>query len=230
MSQIVWSDSLSAKMRWGVRRLLWPFYYLLGLRNSAGLPNQLTVLRFVMGILFFFILSLGLFDLALAVFLIATVTDFFDGYLARKRGLISNFGRIADPVADKVIICGGFIALVSLTPPLVEAWMVAVIVVREVVIGILRGYTELRGIRFNSSVLGKWKMTFQCIALCTVLIYVGHLDGIWWARSSVEVMVWFTVIITAYSGLIYLYSYGTRYMFPGSAECVVMEKEPYGLL
>lgn len=207
-----------------------PFYYLLAIKDSVGLPNQLTVLRFIMGILFFFILSLGLFDLALAVFLIATVTDFFDGHLARKRGLISNFGRIADPVADKVIICGGFIALVSLTPPVVEAWMVAVIVVREAAIGILRGYAELRGIRFHSSVLGKWKMTFQCISLCALLLYAGHLAGNWWAKGGVEVMMWFTVIVTAYSGLIYLYSYSTRYVFPKRGKCVAVEKEPYGLL
>ncbi len=161
-----------------------------------------------MGILFFFVLSLGLLDLALAVFIIATVTDFFDGYLARKRGLISNFGRIADPLVDKMIICGGFIALVAYAPAVVEAWMVVLIVTRELVIGALRGYVELRGIRFPGSMAGKWKMTGQCVTLCSLLLYTSHFTGVWWARVWVDVAVWFTVIITAYSGLVYLYCVG----------------------
>lgn len=161
-----------------------------------------------MGILFFFVLSLGLLDLALAVFVIATVTDFFDGYLARKRGLISNFGRIADPLVDKMIICGGFIALVAYAPAVVEAWMVVLIVTRELVIGALRGYVELRGIRFSGSTVGKWKMTGQCVTLCSLLLYTSHFTGVWWARVWVDVAVWFTVIITAYSGLVYLYGIG----------------------
>lgn len=228
MSQIVWSDYQQADGRWGVKKLLGPFYYLLALKNSVSLPNQLTVLRFIMGILFFFILSLGLFDLALAVFLVATVTDFFDGYLARKRGLTSNFGRIADPVADKVIICGGFITLIAHAPTVVEAWVVVVIVTRELVVGTLRGYAELRGICFPSSTLGKWKMTFQCITLCALLFYAGHWTDNWWAKRGVDAMAWFTVIITAYSGLTYLYSAG--HIFQRSARCIAIEKEPYGLL
>lgn len=229
MSQIVWSNYRQAGGRWSVKRfLIGPFYYVLARGNSVGLPNQLTVLRFIMGLLFFFILSLRLFDLAVAVFLIATVTDFFDGYLARKRGLISNFGRIADPVADKVIICGGFITLMAHTSMLVESWIVVVIVTRELVIGVLRGYAELRGVRFPSSALGKWKMTFQCITLCALLIYAGHGTEYWWAKSGVDAVAWFTVIITVYSGLVYLYGAGC--IFQKSAGCVAMEKKPYGLL
>lgn len=213
MSQIVWSNYRQANRRWGVKRLLEPFYYL---------PNQLTVLRFVMGILFFFILSLGLLDLALAVFVIATITDFFDGHLARKRGLISNFGRIADPLVDKIIICGGFIVLAAYGQTVVGSWMAVVIVVRELIIGILRGYVEFfRGIRFPGSTAGKWKMTGQCITLCSILLYSSHFAGVWWARMWVDLAAWFTVGITVYSGLLYLY--GTGHLLQKRARSIAIE-------
>ncbi len=208
MSQIVWSNYRQANRWWGIKLLLAPLYYLLVLENYAGLPNLLTVLRFFMGILFFFILSRGLFDLALIVFIIATITDFFDGYLARKRGLTSNFGRIADPLVDKIIICGGFIVFVLYTPMIIETWMVVLIVVRELIIGVLRGYAESRGIKFPGSTAGKWKMAGQCVSLCSLILYAGHFNGVWWARLWVDFAIWFTVVITAYSGLLYLYSAG----------------------
>lgn len=205
MSQIVWSNYLQANRWWGVKLLLAPLYYLLVLENYAGLPNLLTVLRFFMGILFFFILSHSLFDLALIVLVIATATDYFDGYLARKRGLTSDFGRIADPLVDKLIICGGFIVLILYTQTVMATWMVVLIVVREVVIGVLRGYAEFRGIKFPGSTAGKWKMAGQCASLCSLLLYAGHFNGVLWARLWVDFALWFTVVITAYSGLLYLY-------------------------
>ncbi|MEE9514963.1 MAG: CDP-diacylglycerol--glycerol-3-phosphate 3-phosphatidyltransferase [Candidatus Brocadiales bacterium] len=201
MSQIVCSDYQQTEKRRGVKRFIEPFYYL---------PNQLTVLRLVMGIVFFFILALGLYDLALAVFVIATITDFLDGYLARKRGLISNFGRIADPLVDKIIICGGFIVLVANDQPVIGVWVAVVIVLRELLIGILRGYVEFfRGIRFPGSTAGKWKMAGQCVALCSVMLYASHFTGVWWARMWVDLTVWFAVSITIYSGLLYLYGAGS---------------------
>ena len=208
MSQIAWSNYLQANRWWGVKLLLAPVYYFLVLENYVGLPNLLTTLRFVMGILFFFILSARLFDLAIVIFVIATVTDFFDGYFARKRGLISNFGRIADPLVDKIIICGGFIVLVLYTPTIVPTWMVILIVVREVVIGVLRGYAEFRGVQFPGCTAGKWKMTGQCVSLFSLILYASHFNGVWWASMWVDAALWFTVIITTYSGLFYLYYAG----------------------
>lgn len=206
-------DYRQADGRWEVKRLLGPFCHL---------PNQLTVLRFFMGILFFFILSLGSLDLALAVFVIATATDFFDGYLARKRGQISNFGRIADPLVDKIIICGGFIILVAYDQTVVGDWMAVIIVVRELIIGILRGYVEFfRGIRFPGSTVGRWKMTGQCITLCSIILYSSHFTGVWWARMWVDFAAWFTVGITVYSGLLYLY--GAGHLLQKRARGVVRE-------
>lgn len=213
MPQIVRNDYQQADRRWEVKRLLGPFYHL---------PNQLTVLRFFMGILFFFILSLESLDLALVVLVIATVTDFFDGYLARKRDLISNFGRIADPLVDKIIICGGFIVLVAYDRMVVGDWMAVIIVVRELIIGILRGYLEFfRGIHFPVSTAGRWKMTGQCITLCSIILYSSHFTGVWWARMWVDLAAWFTVSITVCSGLLYLY--GAGHLLQKHARGVVRE-------
>lgn len=204
MLPIAWTDILQGKstLQGGLKRLLWPFFYLL----SVGLPNQLTVLRFFIGILFFLVLPIRLYDLALALFLIALITDFLDGYLARKKGLVSSFGRIADPFADKMIICGGLIAFISHTPPLVEPWMVAVVVGRELVVSTLRGFAELRGIAFPSSHWGKTKMGIQSFTLGVLLFSANHLVQYYWVTRALDKLLWFMVILTALSGLPYLYN------------------------
>lgn len=211
-----------------LKRLFWPVSYVLVLNKTFGLPNQLTVLRFIIGILFLVVLSSKLFHLALALFLVAMVTDFLDGYLARKKGLISNFGRMADPFADKMIICGGFIILTSFAPSVLEPWMVAVIVVRELVISILRGYAEIRGIPFPSSIWGKFKMAVQSVTLCALLFVAGCWGQYPWAMKGLNELVWFTVILTAFSGLPYLYN--AWQTFQGGSRGIGLEKEPYELL
>ncbi len=216
----MWSDYRQANKRQGIKRLIEPFCYL---------PNQLTVLRLVMGILFFFILSLGLFDLALAVFIVATITDYFDGYLARKRGLISNFGRIADPLVDKIIICGGFIVFLAYAPEVLDAWMIVVILARELIISVLRGYVEFfKGIHFPGNWTGKWKMVGQSVTLCSLMLYVSHFDGVWWAWLWVDFAAWFTVTMTVYSGLLYLYGAGR--LAQERARDIVVDREPHGIL
>ena len=76
--------------------------------TAFNLPNRLTLLRLLLAIVFFIFLSYRYYNSALAAFLLAWLTDWLDGYLARKKGLLTDFGRIADPFVDKIIVCGGF--------------------------------------------------------------------------------------------------------------------------
>ena len=109
------------------------------------------------------------YGLAFLMFVIAAGTDWLDGYYARKYGMETTLGRILDPFADKLIICGTFTLL--LAHPLavrgpwgLAPWMVVVLTGRELLITVIRGYVEGRGVNFGAKWLGKWKMGLQCIA------------------------------------------------------------------
>src|SRR5580700_11211087 len=96
-----------------------------------NLPNQLTAARFVLAILLFGLIEAGLWIVCIVVFAVAAVTDWLDGYLARRQGLVSTLGRNLDPLVDKVLICGAFIFLVPVPGAGVAAWMVTLVVARE---------------------------------------------------------------------------------------------------
>jgi len=156
-----------------------------GKSKFLNLPNQLTIARLVLSIVFFVVLALvghGVFgpaerSLALNVstvlFIFAVVTDFLDGYFARKLGLESTFGRIADPFVDKIVICGGFIMLISVSK-LVEPWFPVLIVLREFLVSGLRSFLEARGVAFGASLSGKLKMFVQSLAIPAVLIHEAN--------------------------------------------------------
>lgn len=114
-------------------------------------------------------------NVSLVVFILAVVTDFLDGYLARKWKLTSTFGRIADPFADKVVICGGFVMLTGVTPRLVEPWFAVVIMTREFLVSGLRSFLESRGVAFGAEWSGKLKMLVQSITIPLVIFYQANL-------------------------------------------------------
>jgi CDP-diacylglycerol--glycerol-3-phosphate 3-phosphatidyltransferase len=158
-----------------------------------NLPNQLTIARLVLSVVFFVLLAMEthgeirntivegkikvLLNASIAVFLLAVITDFLDGYLARKWGLVSTFGRIADPFADKIVVCGGFIMLIGVAPQLVEPWFAVVIIFREFLVSGLRSFLESRGVAFGASMSGKLKMTVQSLAILSVLFYEANVAG-----------------------------------------------------
>lgn len=152
-----------------------------------NLPNQLTIMRLVLSLIFFAILGLvghGSYaetgralalNLSAVVFVLAVFTDFLDGHLARRWGLVSTFGRIADPFVDKIVICGGFIMLIGVSPsPLVEPWFAVVIVFREFLVSGLRSFLESRGVAFGAAFSGKLKMVFQSITIPVVIVYEAN--------------------------------------------------------
>ena len=120
-----------------------------------NLPNQLTGARFILGIILFGLIEYECWILCIVVFTLAALTDWLDGYLARKQGLTSTLGRNLDPLVDKVLICGAFIFLVPVPSAGVKAWMVTVVVGRELIITSLRSFLENSGARFGADWLGK---------------------------------------------------------------------------
>lgn len=185
-----------------------------------NVPNQVTVSRLVLAVVLFALLSGGYYTAGLVVFIIASSTDWVDGYWARKYGQITQLGRILDPFADKMIICGTFIYLAA-APQLadgspasgVAAWMAVVILARELAVTALRSFIENQGGDFSAKWSGKWKMVFQCLAAG---FSIGKLQ--WysaaardfappppdWVSWGLTVTLWISLILTIYSGLEYV--------------------------
>lgn len=181
--------------------------------SAFNLPNQLTGLRLLLTVVVFVLVALHYYFAALVLFVIAAATDSLDGYFARKYQQVTTLGRILDPFADKVIICGTFIFLLADramldTPYGLRAWMVAVIVGRELLVTALRSFIEDRGGDFSANWPGKLKMVLQCVAAGAGLCYLHYAangetaPGFVWYTFLVSL--WLAVILTVYSGLIYI--------------------------
>ncbi len=185
-----------------------------------NVPNQLTSLRLALSVVLFVFISFGFFMTSTVLFVIAASTDWLDGYYARKYGQVTTLGRILDPFADKVIICGSFVFLaaepvMALDPLGVKAWMVVVIVGRELLVTALRSFIEERGVDFSAKMAGKLKMVFQCVAAGTALFCLAYTDpgtvGDYaevppWSRWLLAGSLWTAVALTVYSGVGYVFA------------------------
>jgi CDP-diacylglycerol--glycerol-3-phosphate 3-phosphatidyltransferase len=179
-------------------------------RTSAfNLPNQLTASRLVLGIVLFVCIDQGQWIGSIIVFAVAAVTDWLDGYLARKQGLVSTLGRNLDPLVDKVVVCGAYIFLLKVDGSGLAAWMVTVVVGRELIITGLRSFMENRGAVFGADWLGKAKMVLQCAALFAIFVAfaVAEQNEISLTPWLVirDVLIWTMLAATALSGLQYLW-------------------------
>jgi len=187
-----------------------------------NLPNKLTVSRFVLTAFFLWALFSAIpfsNTLALAFFCLASFTDYLDGRIARSRKLITNFGILMDPLADKILICSAFIAFVESThlnaaaPVKVAAWMVIVIVARELTITGLRLLAASKNVVLAAEKFGKHKTISQIVCIVALLVtdasreWPATLQNIFqgWVAPFSEIALWIAVILTATSGLIYLW-------------------------
>jgi CDP-diacylglycerol--glycerol-3-phosphate 3-phosphatidyltransferase len=172
-----------------------------------NLPNQLTTSRLVLAVVLFALIAWEQWLWALAVFALAAFTDWLDGYLARLNKQTSAFGRLLDPLVDKVLICGAFIFLLPHGSKEGEGWlmpwMVVVVVSREFIITGLRSYLETLGVQFGADWLGKIKMTLQCAAL--IAIFATHYPPLERFAPVRAVVVWAMLVATILSGLQYLW-------------------------
>ncbi|MFO1500749.1 MAG: CDP-diacylglycerol--glycerol-3-phosphate 3-phosphatidyltransferase [Verrucomicrobiota bacterium] len=179
-----------------------------------NLPNKLTISRFALTAAFLavFFSNLRLTNtVALVLFSAAGLTDYFDGKIARRDKLITNFGILMDPLADKILTCSAFIAFVERN--LMPGWMVVIIVARELAITGLRLLAASKQVVLAAEGYGKHKTISQIVAIVSILTLVSYPEwgdwtqivfG-WWVPLFTEVAKWVSVILTATSGLLYLW-------------------------
>jgi CDP-diacylglycerol---glycerol-3-phosphate 3-phosphatidyltransferase len=184
-----------------------------------NVPNKLTLSRFVLTFAFLAVIFAKpnhYQTYALALFSVAGLTDYFDGKIARRDHLITNFGILMDPLADKIMVCSAFIAFVECgwTP----AWMVVIVVARELAITGLRLLAASKNLVLAAERFGKHKTISQIVAIISLLVLhsyqewgvVGKLfsfEVIWgpWVTWFAPVSLWVAVILTFTSGVIYLW-------------------------
>jgi len=182
-----------------------------------NLPNKLTIARIFLAfafIFFLFIHGLGAKIAAFAIFLLASLTDLLDGYLAKKNNQITDFGRLMDPIADKILILSAFLAFVELG--LVPAWMVVIILFREVAVTGLRALALSKGRVVPADSGGKHKTVSQVVAILAILLLIifkaaGPAASAFWSakteaiyKDSIYVLMLITVALTLISGISYL--------------------------
>jgi CDP-diacylglycerol--glycerol-3-phosphate 3-phosphatidyltransferase len=158
-------------------------------------PNILTVFRIALVPILIYAIAEDPTGSALAVtiFVVAAVTDLADGHIARKQEVVSTFGKLADPLADKLLVGGVLITL--MLNDQVAVWIVVVILGREAAVTVLRWHAKREGIIVPASIWGKWKMVLQCAALLALLA----VPSAWW----VDPLLYVTVLATVVSGVDY---------------------------
>lgn len=178
-----------------------------------NLPNSITLARLVLTAVFIIAASLRGPSgdlLALVTFIIAAISDFVDGYLARKLNLVTSLGKLLDPLADKILVSAAF---VYLTPEYCPVWATALIIGREFLVTGLRQIAIEKGQVIAADNLGKWKTTFQLTFCITALVWIvvqnntdsilhklSHKDGL-----LLQISLWGAVALTALSGFNYLW-------------------------
>ena len=176
-----------------------------------NLPNRLTMARLVMAFLFVGLMSVdhvATYAAAYLVFIAATITDYYDGKIARERGLVTNFGKLLDPVADKVLLVGAFVILMMLPGLSIPAWAVVVIIGREFLITGARSLAATDGIVIAANKWGKRKAFIQMLYVYTFLFLAivervfekwlpGVAGGFAWLLSHTSY--WAAVVVVAYT-------------------------------
>lgn len=173
-----------------------------------NLPNLITLLRVALvPVLIVFLMEPGELRAlgAAATFFLASWSDWLDGYLARRWQIISDFGRILDPLADKLLVAAALIMLVSLErQPAVPGWMVVLIIGRELAVTGLRAVALSRGIVHAAEELGKVKMVFQVLAIHGLLLHYEFLGVNFHAAGMY--FLWLALVVGLWSGIAYHYT------------------------
>jgi CDP-diacylglycerol---glycerol-3-phosphate 3-phosphatidyltransferase len=188
-----------------------------------NLPNYITLTRIASIPLLLWILRTPRLEgehgerelMAAAIFIIASITDGLDGYLARKRNQITTLGMLLDPLADKLMITAAFISLVQFHPSMVPAWIAVIIIGREFLVSGLRSIAASEGFTIEASDLGKFKMLVQIVAVVASLINhrwdawdlgLFHLS-VWWVA---KISIWFMVGLSLISATDYFIAFWSK--------------------
>ena len=192
------------------------------MKNSLWtVPNVLTFVRIVSSILIFAVLPFGCYITGFVLFVLGALTDFADGWWARRFHQVTKLGRILDPFADKLLVCGTLIYLVSI-PELIGVplpgcgwklglapWMAVVIVSRELLVTMLRAIVEGGGGDFSAKWLGKIKMGFQCVGIGACFVYmILHQRGTerTWVTLTMIVCLWGMIWTAVHSCINYIFA------------------------
>ncbi len=172
--------------------------------KTMNLPNKLTILRVIL-IPFFVAFLMDAFHIpgtkwiALAIFIIASLTDMLDGKIARKYNLVTNFGKFMDPLADKLLVCSALIAFVDMD--MIPTWIVMIIIAREFIISGFRLVASDNGIVIAAGIWGKLKTVCQMIM---IIVLIADFGGIFDMIGTV--LIWLSLILTIISLVDYLYT------------------------
>ena len=192
--------------------------------GTMNLPNQLTIARLVMALAFVGLMSfpsLSTYLIAYVVFIVATITDYYDGKIARERNLVTNFGKLLDPVADKVLLVGALVMLMQVPGLRVPSWCVVAIIAREFLVTGARSLAASEGVVIPANVWGKTKAVIQMVYVFVFLALAiigdlfdslgAFLDAEWWVsflrfyhRAVTIGSFWaiiFVALFTIYAGL-----------------------------
>jgi CDP-diacylglycerol--glycerol-3-phosphate 3-phosphatidyltransferase len=185
----------------------------------VNLPNYITLSRIASIPLIIWILTTSHFFgaknnslrvlLASGIFILASITDGLDGYLARRRGQITTMGTLLDPLADKLMIAAAYITLVQLIPSIVSVWVAIIIVGREFLISGLRSIAASEGFTIEASELGKFKMVIQIVSVVAAILAIRWDEWVFFGSFVIAVRwiaitaIWFMVAVSVISAVDY---------------------------
>lgn len=166
-----------------------------------NLPNKLTIMRVILIPFFVFFMLAPYFEgygnyIAVAIFIVASLTDMLDGKIARKYNLVTNFGKFMDPLADKLLVCSALICMIELRE--LPAWMVIIIISREFIISGFRLVASDNGVVIAASYWGKFKTTFQMIGVVLLIFNIPALS------TLTTIIVWIALALTVISLVDYI--------------------------
>lgn len=190
---------------------------------AVNLPNYITLSRIFSVPIFLWLLSGSAFSswkgekelVASALFILASITDGLDGYLARRRGQVTTIGMLLDPLADKLMIAAAFISLVQFNPRIVPAWMAVIIIGREFLVSGLRSIAASEGFTIQASDLGKLKMVVQIVSVVAAILdhrwlawYIGPF--IFPVDLIAHLAIWFMVAVSIVSAVDYFVAFWSK--------------------
>lgn len=184
-----------------------------------NLPNKLTLLRILLVPVFLLLMYMPVpfrYALSLAVYAAAAITDALDGNIARKRGLVTTFGKFADPLADKVLVLAALAALADTGASPVNGIVITIIAAREFMVSGLRLVTAEKGVVVAAGIWGKLKTAFTMVSIAAMLLWLSLLRdfslavpaGVMTAAEGIlTALTWISVLLTVLSGWVYLKGY-----------------------
>lgn len=168
-----------------------------------NLPNKLTVARMIAVPFFIAAYMLGYFPIALVLFCLASLTDALDGKIARSRGLVTNFGKIMDPLADKILVYSALCLFIE--SDLIKAWMMIIILAREFIVAGMRTVAASEGKVLAAGMSGKIKTVLQMVAVIMYLFAMSVPSIYDKVLLAANVIFWASLVMTVYSGTEYVW-------------------------